>query len=143
MTNTFAIQVLSILCVLLMFLALYLASRVHGLKLSSDIDKASAASKAVSTSRSVIRGQVAEQLFPLSIDNPFDPGDMKFLGQPVDYVVFSGANSIEEDVAVTVYFLEVKTGKSQLSSKQRAIKDAVDNGRVSWQTVRVKGISND
>lgn len=84
--------------------------------------------------RAVIKGQLAEQLFPIIAEkNPFVLSDMRFLGQPVDYVVFVGHTNEHVEA---VYFVEVKTGKSRLSEVQQSIKSAVENQRVYWMTVR-------
>jgi predicted Holliday junction resolvase-like endonuclease len=90
--------------------------------------------QSLNTARSVIKGQMAEQLFPLIVDMPFNRSDMHFLGQPVDYIVFDGHS---EGEVGTVYFVEIKTGKSALSSIQRSIRDAVEQKRVVWKTVRL------
>jgi predicted Holliday junction resolvase-like endonuclease len=83
-------------------------------------------------SRAVIRGQVAEQLFPLSVESPYKHEDMKFLGQPLDYIVFENYG---EGKISNVVFLEFKTGNSGLSAVQRSLKEAVEAGNVEWRTV--------
>ena len=37
-----------------------------------------------------------------------------------------------------ITFIEVKTGKSQLSSKQRHIRDLIKNKQVAWKEIRIK-----
>jgi hypothetical protein len=37
---------------------------------------------------------------------------------------------------VTVHFVEIKTGRSQLSTDQRRVRDAVEAGRVEWALLR-------
>jgi predicted Holliday junction resolvase-like endonuclease len=96
--------------------------------------------KSLATSRAVIKGQLAEQLFPLSIDCPFEPADMRFFGQPFDYIVIDGYSNgdIKE-----VVFVEIKTGSARLSPIQRALRSCIDAGRVRWQTVTIKESRND
>ncbi len=89
---------------------------------------------AVAHSRAVVFGQAAEQLVPLTSGFPFDPSESRFLGHPVDYVVFEGLN---DDGDVEVVLVEVKTGKARLSSRERRVRDAVDAGRVRFQIVRL------
>ena len=86
-------------------------------------------------SRSVNLGQVIEHLTPFMPDYPFNPKDSKFLGSPVDYVVFDGL--FENDQVEEVVFVEVKTGKSVLTKRERAVQDAIEEGRVRYMTVRV------
>jgi predicted Holliday junction resolvase-like endonuclease len=81
-------------------------------------------------SRAVLGGLVSEQMAPLLPGFPFDPGDCRFIGKPVDFIVFRGMNgkNIRE-----VIFLEVKTGTSRaLSDQEKRLRDAVEAGRVRW-----------
>jgi predicted Holliday junction resolvase-like endonuclease len=88
---------------------------------------------AVKRSRAVIGGQTAEQLAPYFPDFPFDPGECRFIGKPVDFLVFRGAASgaVEE-----VVFVEVKSGASSLSKVERSLRDAVQGGKVRWAEYR-------
>jgi len=74
-------------------------------------------------------GQIAEKLAPFLEDFPYSPEDATFLGQPIDYIVF------DDD---SIVFLEIKTGKSKLSAKQRHIRDLVKNKYVEWKEIRIK-----
>jgi predicted Holliday junction resolvase-like endonuclease len=93
-----------------------------------------AADLALSRSRRVLKGQAAEQLAPLSSDFPFLPSDARFLGSPIDYVVFDGLSDEEE---VEVVFVEVKSGGARLSPREKRLKEAVEAGRVRWMEFRV------
>lgn len=73
-------------------------------------------------------GHIAETLAPFLDQFEFEPEECSFLGQPIDYVSFG-----QDDIT----FIEVKSGKSQLSSKQRRIRDQVKNGKVKWKEVRI------
>ena len=90
--------------------------------------------QAIEQSRSVLRGQVAEQLVPLTGGFPYDPSDARFLGHPIDYVVFEGLSGGEE---VEVVLVEVKTGGARLSKREAAIRDAVEAGRVRFELIRL------
>ena len=46
--------------------------------------------RSVNTSRAVLKGKMAEQLAPIMPEFQYLPSDAKFLGDPVDYVVFDG-----------------------------------------------------
>ena len=81
-------------------------------------------------SMSTRHGMMAEQLLPFSKDFPGDPQKFKFLGAPIDGILF------EEDKIVIVEF---KTGRSQLSSTQRRIRELVKNGRVYFEEIRMTG----
>jgi predicted Holliday junction resolvase-like endonuclease len=74
-------------------------------------------------------GHIAETLAPFLEQFEFDPETCTFLGKPIDYVSFG-----DEEIT----FIEVKSGKSQLSAKQRHIRDLVKSKLVSWKEVRIK-----
>ena len=81
-----------------------------------------------------IRGQAAEQLAPWLPGFPYDPTECRFVGKPVDFVVFKGAASGEVEELVLV---EVKSGGSSLSRVERSLREAVESGRVRWAEYRV------
>jgi predicted Holliday junction resolvase-like endonuclease len=74
--------------------------------------------------RAGIKGKVSETFAPFLEGFPFKPSECKFLGDPIDYVVFEGLD--ERDVK-SVHFVEVKEGTSQLSKHQKQIRDLIDN----------------
>jgi len=74
-------------------------------------------------------GHIAEKLAPFLEDFPYSPEDATFLGQPIDYIVFDDSS---------VVFVEIKTGKSKLSAKQRHIRDLIKNKFVEWKEIRIQ-----
>ncbi len=88
----------------------------------------------VDRSRASLSGQFLEKLAPHFPDVPYEPTDLRFLGTPVDYVVFNGLSEGEVDEIV---FLEVKSGASNLTTKERRVRDAVEAGAVRWDVYRV------
>ena len=89
---------------------------------------------AVERSRSVTIGKVTEHVAPWLPVFPFNPKDARFIGSPVDMIIFDGC---DDDNLQRIVFLEIKTSGSALSSRQRQIRDAVRDGRVEWQELRV------
>lgn len=93
----------------------------------------------VKKSQFAVTGRVAEQLAPLlpAFMSNFNPRDARFLGSPVDFVVFDGL--CEGDVTEIV-FVEVKTGDSaDLSKAERQIRRAVEEGRVRFERFETMG----
>jgi len=78
-------------------------------------------------SQQVKYGKSFEHFVPFIKDFPASKEDVHFIGCPVDFVSF------QEDA---IRFIEVKTGESQLSSKQKKIKQLVEEGRVMWCDLR-------
>jgi predicted Holliday junction resolvase-like endonuclease len=97
-------------------------------------DERSARDDAVKRSRSVLTGQIGEQLSPYFPDFPCDHGDARFLGKPVDFVAFPGAGAGKP---YEVLFIEVKSGDARLSAPEKALKEAVLAGRVRWVEYRL------
>jgi predicted Holliday junction resolvase-like endonuclease len=88
---------------------------------------------AVLRSQAVIVGKVSEQLVPFLPGFGFNPKDARFLGSPVDLVVFDG---LDEGTLRRVVFLEVKTGGAVLTTRERQVRDAVQSGRIEWVELR-------
>jgi predicted Holliday junction resolvase-like endonuclease len=87
-------------------------------------------------SRAVLGGMVSEQMAPLLPGFPFDPGDCRFVGKPIDFIVFKGMN---EKAITEVIFLEVKSGGAKsLNDQEKRLRDAINAGRVSWAQFNFK-----
>lgn len=89
---------------------------------------------AIDRSRSVIIGKVTEHVAPWLPVFPYNPKDARFIGSPVDMIVFDGC---DDDAVERVVFIEIKTSSSSLSSRQRQIRDAIKAGKVEWHELRV------
>jgi predicted Holliday junction resolvase-like endonuclease len=87
---------------------------------------------AVQRSVAVTKGKVTEHIVPYLPGFDLDPKDVRFLGTPIDLIAFDGLNASEE---VEIVFIEVKTGQSALSPRERAVKQAVEAKRVSWRVI--------
>ena len=89
--------------------------------------------EAIHKSQAVTVGKVTEHFVPYLPGFAYSPKDARFLGSPIDFVVFDGLNDGE---VKGVVFVEVKTGTSALSTRERRIRDAVQAGRVQWVEIR-------
>jgi len=90
---------------------------------------------AIKRSKRTLLGKLWEQVSPYLPKFPFRPSDMKFLGTPIDFVIFDGAS--ENDIKQVV-FLEVKSGDSKLTTQERKLKKVIEEGKVSWRLFNVK-----
>jgi len=100
-------------------------------KLTQDLEEQKELKNKVTSqkkSSEVRLGHIAETLAPFLDQFEFEPEECSFLGQPIDYVSFG-----QDEIT----FIEVKSGKSQLSSKQRKIRDQIKQGKVKWKEVRI------
>jgi predicted Holliday junction resolvase-like endonuclease len=89
---------------------------------------------AVQRSQAVTAGKVHEQLIPYLPAFPFNPKDVRFLGSPIDLVVFDG---LAEGRVRRIVFLEVKTGGAGLTSRERCVRDVIQAREVEWAELRV------
>ena len=101
----------------------------------SQCDKKKLRKDAVKRSKAVINGQVAEQIAPFLPDFPANPSDARFIGKPVDFIVFSGLS--ENEKIDEILFVEVKTGKSLLSEREKEVKKAIEKGKVRYVEYRI------
>ena len=89
---------------------------------------------AVQRSQAVTAGKVHEQLIPYLPGFTYNPKDARFLGTPVDLVVFDG---LAEGQVRRVVFVEIKTGGAGLSGRERQVRDVVVARAVEWAELRV------
>lgn len=98
-------------------------------------------------SRAVTKGKGAERVIPVSGEWPYAPRDCRFLGDPIDFVVFNGYSDIRDHSSqngeLEIIFVELKTTSAKTprvtSRSERAIRDAIRDGRVKWVLCRASG----
>ena len=90
-----------------------------------------------------IKGRVGETFAPFLEGFPFKASESKFIGDPIDYLVFEG---LDERNIKGIHLVEVKTDKSQLSKIQKQIKNIVDetnSDKLGFHTFEFKTNQND
>ena len=90
---------------------------------------------AVKRSRASVEGQVTEQLVPHFPEWKHTPSDARFIGTPIDYVVFDGMSKGEPEKIIIV---EVKKGSSTPTKLQRQIRDLIKEGKIEWELLKIK-----
>ena len=91
--------------------------------------------ESVKKSREVLTGQFSEQLAPYMPDFPYSPTECRFIGKPVDFIVFKGMDIGEPSEVV---FVEVKSGESTLSTREKKLKEIIEKKKVRWVEYRKK-----
>ena len=132
MPSLTAAAIIALLIAAALFL-MYEIGRFVGEKTTAD-KFPDAKKAAVRRSRSVLGGMFAEQLAPYLPSFPFSPTEAKFIGAPIDFLVFKG---LDEQRIEEVIFVEVKSGSARLNHNERSLKDAVINKRVRWHEYHV------
>ena len=88
---------------------------------------------AVKKSRAAIAGRVTEQIAPFLPEFKYNPKDARFIGSPIDFIVFDG---LDEGELRRIVFVEVKSGKSTLSRREKLVRDAIEENRVEWEILK-------
>jgi predicted Holliday junction resolvase-like endonuclease len=91
-----------------------------------------ATEKAEITTKSVNIGKSLEKIFPTLKEFRWDLPDARFLGDPIDLIIFNGLSKGEVN---SINFVEIKTGKSPLNPHQKAIRNALDEEKVSYKVI--------
>jgi len=73
-------------------------------------------------------GKMTEQFMPFLKDFPYDPTLFRFIGTPIDGIQFNDNE---------IVFIEFKSATSQLSLKQKQIKDTINSRRVKFEEIRI------
>ena len=88
---------------------------------------------AISQSRAVLGGKFTEQLAPYLPEFKYDPTEARFIGSPIDLVVFPGLSSGDPQEIV---IMEIKSGKNcQLTPQQQKIRQLIEDGMVRWELI--------
>lgn len=82
-------------------------------------------------SKTSTKGIISEQMSPLFPGFPGEASEARFIGKPVDFLIFKGMN--EENITEVV-FVEVKTGKyPKLNKNEQTLKATIEAKRVRWE----------
>jgi predicted Holliday junction resolvase-like endonuclease len=95
---------------------------------------------AIKRSARTLSGKTLEKFVPFLEDFPYDPHDVRWLGDPVDLVIFDGysANKTSGDEIKQIVFCEIKSGNSVLSKIQSRIRHLVENKKIKWHEFRIE-----
>jgi len=96
-------------------------------------EKARATKEAVTQSRAVLGGKFTEQMAPYLPEFQYDPTEARFIGSPIDLIVFPG---LAQGDPREIIIMEIKTGGSQLTAPQRKIRQLIEDGMVRWELIQ-------
>jgi len=85
---------------------------------------------AITRSARTLSGKTLERFVPFLDKFPYNPHDVRWLGDPIDLVIFDGYSSNGNPEQVV--FCEVKSGESKLSKIQNKIKELIEHKKVKW-----------
>ena len=119
--------ILSIIILLILFI-LFLSQSYYKNKISklqANLNKTTSDKMSLSTKY----GQISEEFFPLEQSYPYNSKNFKFLGNPIDGIQFN------ED---KIILIEFKTNSSKLSTKQRHIRNLINDKQVEFELIEAK-----
>ena len=77
-------------------------------------------------------GKIIEKVMPAYQNFGIPISDCRPLFEPIDMIIFNGLSATSVQ---SITFMEIKTGKSRLNERQKLVKEAVSDGKVSVQVV--------
>ena len=92
-----------------------------------------ATEKAQITTKAVNIGKNLEKVLPTMRDFKWTVPDSKFLGDPIDLIIFNG---LSINKVKSINFIEVKSGKAGLNNHQKSIRDAIEEQKVSYKVFK-------
>jgi len=131
---------ITIILIVILIIVSYIAYKIGHKTGSSKMDKKwqeelpMQREDAIKRSRSVLSGHFSEQLAPYLPNFEYSPTECRFLGKPIDLIVFKGSD--DKDISEIV-FVEIKSGKSKLSSQEKNLKETIEKKKVRWAEYRI------
>ncbi|MFN8151637.1 MAG: Holliday junction resolvase-like protein [Solirubrobacterales bacterium] len=124
----------ALLLALLLVVVKYIAYRSTHPHTAADLE--AARKESVRISRATRGGKAYENLVPFlpEFEERFDREDARFLGAPIDLIVFDGLSDPERGLREIV-FVEIKSGRPTLSPREKAVREVVEDGRVRWERI--------
>ena len=96
--------------------------------------KQKALKEAVAQSRAVLGGKFTEQMAPYLPEFQYDPTEARFIGSPIDLIIFPGLSKGDPQEIV---IMEIKSGKTvQLTPQERKIRQLIEDGMVRWELLQ-------
>ena len=139
-----ALAVIIVVALIISFFAVYYSTRLKFERkfrqwqdaqiVSWEEEKARALKEAIAQSRAVLSGKFTEQLAPFLPEFQYDPTEARFIGSPIDFIIFPGlAQGDPEEIVI----MEIKTSKTAaLTPQQRKIRQLIEDGMVRWELIQ-------
>lgn len=128
----------AVLFVIIVFLSVRYAQLKSGfeqrVKEWSETEETRIREDAITRSARTLSGKALEKLIPFLEKFPYNAHDLRWLGDPIDFVIFDGYS---EKSPKQIVFCEVKSGSSNLSKNQNEIKELIENKKVKWFEFRM------
>jgi len=87
-------------------------------------------------SRAISKGMMLEHICPHLPTFKHHPRDARFLGDPIDFVIFNGLFSKKKVDEIII--AEVKSGNSKMGETEKSVEKAVEKGKVNFELIQVE-----
>ena len=89
---------------------------------------------AIAQSRAVLGGKFTEQMAPYLPEFKYDPTEARFIGSPIDLIVFPG---LSEGDPREIVIIEVKSSRTvNLTPQEKKIRQLIEDGMVRWELLQ-------
>jgi predicted Holliday junction resolvase-like endonuclease len=89
---------------------------------------------AITQSRAVLGGKFTEQMAPYLPEFKYDPTEARFIGSPIDLIIFPG---LAQGDPREIVIMEIKSGKNpQLTPTEKRIRQLIEAGMVRWELLQ-------
>ena len=92
---------------------------------------------AINRSARTLSGKTLEKLVPFLERFGHDPHDVRWLGDPIDLVIFDGYSQNNHKAVEKITFCEIKSGDSKISSAQQRIKEIIQKKKIEWEEFKI------
>ena len=144
MDTTALVAIILVIAIIGILLAYYLIKMVYENRFRRwleierqkwEAEKGGIRREAIAQSRAVLGGKFVEQLVPYLPEFKYDPTEARFIGNPIDLIIFPGlATGDPQEIVI----MEVKTGKTgQLTPQERKIRQLIEDGMVRWELIHL------
>lgn len=100
-------------------------------------ERDSSRKQAIAQSRAVLGGKFTEQMAPYLPEFKYDPTEARFIGSPIDMVVFPGLASGDPKEVV---IMEIKSSQNcRLTPQEAKIRQLIEEGMVRWELIQRNG----
>ncbi|MFH0846855.1 MAG: Holliday junction resolvase-like protein [Chloroflexota bacterium] len=93
--------------------------------------------EAITQSRQVLGGKFTEQMAAYLPDFKYDPTEARFIGSPIDMIIFPG---LAQGNPREIVIMEIKSGKTaRLTPEEAKIRELIEGGMVRWELLQRPG----
>ncbi|MHC1572021.1 MAG: Holliday junction resolvase-like protein [Methanosarcinales archaeon] len=87
-------------------------------------------------------GRYMDRLAPILTNFEHDPRDVRWLGDPVDLIIFEGYGKSKDSGNIEdfnkIVICDVKTGKAGFTKEEKRIIELVEKKEIEWEEFRVE-----